>query len=332
MSERRTTRIPLQRARRIHVENQARGQRARVHLERARGRQRETLLRTARSRRRGDAPQQVWAGRRRILAMTLFALSLAAGLTWAWPALDLARTWGSDSPLRIERVAVQGNRVLSSREVAAATGVRPGEEGLAVDPEAVRARLRAHPWIRDAQVMRLPTGKLLVSIDERRPVAVLAPVGDGAQDPTTWRFVDESGTPFALVVDGGAETVALEDADGRPWPRLRGGETLEDGQAHPELAAGLALARHLRASALPELLSAPDQVELYLPRPGDPQGWILGSGDDRPLVILGHQQLLDRLTRLETLLRSQIGDVRTATHIDLRFADRAILRSSSVSG
>lgn len=329
MTERRTTRIPLQRARRIHVENQARGQRARVHLERARGRQRETLARTAKNRRRGDAPQQVWAGRRRLLAMALFALSLIAGLTWAWPALDLARTWGSDTPLRIERMAVQGNLVLSSREVAAATGVRPGEEGLTVDPEAVRARLSAHPWIRDAQVMRLPNGKLLVSIDERRPVAVLAPVG--AQDPTTWRFVDDSGTPFAFVVGGGAEAAALEDAAGRPWPRLRGGETLDDGQAHPELAAGLALARHLRSGALPELLAARDRVELYLPRPGDPQGWILGSGDDRPLVILGHQQLLDRLTRLETLLRSRIGDVRTATHIDLRFADRAILRSSPVS-
>lgn len=327
MSERRRPRIPLQRARRIHLENQARGQRARAHLERVRSRHRESLARSTRNRRRGDAPQHVRAGRRRVLVAALFVGSLAAGLTWAWPALDLARTWGGEAPVRIERMAVQGNRVLSSHDVASATGVRPGEEGSAVDPEAVRERLRTHPWIRDAQVLRLPTGKLLVSIEERAAVAVLAP--SGSDDPAQWRFVDEAGTPFAVVA--ATPALAQADADGRPWPVLRGGETLGDGQAHPELAAGLALVHHLRAGAVPALLDAPDRIELHLPRPGDPQGWILDGGDGRPVVILGHQQLLDRLARLEALLRSRIGDVRTATHIDLRFAERAILRSASAS-
>ena len=329
MSERRSPRIPAQRAHRIQAENQARGQRARARLSQARDRQRESLERSARRPRRGDHPERVWAGRRRLLACGLFAASFALGLAWTWPALDFAHAWATAVPLRIELIAVQGNSMLSSHDVALATGVRPGEDGFAVETEAVRARLREHPWIRDAHVMRLPTGRLLVSIDERRPVAVLM-TSTEAEAASTWRFVDASGTPFAPL-DQRAAQLPLDSED-RAWPRLRGGETLLDGQPHPELAAALALARQLSESPLPDLMAARDSLELHLPRPGDPQGWVIDAGDDRPLVILGHEQVGERLARLEALLRSQIGEVRGATQIDLRFVDRAILRSSPASG
>lgn len=263
-----------------------------------------------------------------MLAHGLFIAAFAIGLAWAWPVIDFARAWGIDEPLRIERMAVYGNHMLSSHDIASATGVRPGEDGFSVEPGIVRERLRAHPWIRDAQVMRLPTGKLLVSVDEREPAAVLAP--SNAAHAGAWRFVDASGTPFSPL--GDLDAMALETLEGRAWPRLRGGEALADGQAHPELAAALDLLRHLNEGPLPDLMAAREAIELHLPRSGDPQGWVIGSGADRPVVILGHDQLLDRLGRLETLLRSQLGDVRAATQIDLRFADRAILRSSAVSG
>ncbi len=323
MSERRRRAVPGQLARRIQAENQARGQRARTHLERARKRRRSALQRAARSGRRGDRTTQHDPIRRRLVVAGAFAISVIAGAVFGWPTLDAAGTWSAGHPVRIERIAVQGNRLLSSRDVAAATGVAPGQMGADVAPDEVGRRLREHPWIRDAQVLRLPTGKLLISIDEREPAALLAPSDEAGA--LGWRFIDATGTPFAHRDAPGPSL--LDTRTSAEWPRLRGGERLADGQAHPELAAALALTRHVRAEGLAELLAARDGLELRLPEPGDPQGWVLDAGRGRPLVILGHDRLIERLGRLETLLRSQTGELRGTDQIDLRFADRAILRS-----
>ena len=320
MSDRRRVQMPEKQAHRIQAANQARGERARRHLERARARRRQGIAKESRSRRRATVDP---TPRRRLLAVGFFSVSAAAGLIWAWPILDVAAHLGAGPATHIERIAIQGLATLSSTEVAAATRVAPGEDSLDVDPAAVAQRLRDHPWIRDAHVMRLPTGKLLVQIEEREPVAVLAPVGES--EITTWRYVDDTGTPFAALREGDLERAGA-------WPRLRGGEALADGLAHPELAAALVLQRHLRASALPGLLGAGDDLELRLPRPGDAQGWTLVVGRDRRLVVLGREHLVLRLDRLEVLLRSNVDALDGTTTIDLRFADRAILRSSSASG
>jgi hypothetical protein len=320
--------LPLQKSRRIQAENQARGDRARTHLERTRRRHRSVLEREARSARRGLRAPGDGAGLRRAIAVCAFVASVGIGAAFAWPALDVAGVLGTGEPMRIERIAVQGNRLLSSRDVADATGVEPGQVGGEVEPLDVGERLRAHPWIRDAQVMRLPTGKLLISIDERAPAALLAP-SDATGEAAAWRFVDGTGTPFARVGDPGPSR--LDEQDAAAWPRLRGGEGLDDGQAHPELAAALALLRHLRAGGLAELLGAEGALELRLPEPSDARGWVIEPGPGRPIVILGHDRLLERVDRLEALLRSQIAELRGAREIDLRFADRAILRSGSAS-
>jgi cell division septal protein FtsQ len=320
-------RVPAQKARRIQADNQVRGQRARTRLERNRNRHRSLLERQARNGRLGQGAFGSAEARDRWIAGLAFATSVAVGALFGWPALDAAGLLGDGTPEHIERIWVQGNRLLSSRDVAAATGVEPGQRGADVQVEAVSARLRAHPWIRDARVMRLPTGKLLVAVEEREPVALLA-AEQSAGPQAVWRLVDEAGTPFDRTDGEPARRLAADTT--RAWPRLRGGESLADGEAHTELTAALALSRRLDDARLAPLLGG-DPIELHLPRDGDPEGWVLDPGPGRPRVILGRDQLAQRIDRLEALLLSQLDELRGAVEIDLRFADRAVLRSHAAS-
>ncbi len=317
--------LPVQKARRIQADNQARGQRARTHLERARKRSRSRLQRRARSHRRGRGAGVTSTVRRRLVLACAFAASTLAGALFGGPIVEAVGALGDAGPGRIDTIAVQGNTLLSSRDVAAASGVDPGQIGNSLETERVGERLRAHPWIAEAHVMRLPPGKLLIRIEEREPAALLAPVGAGPS--AGWRYVDASGTPFAHSSERGPRAL---DA-GASWPRLRGGEALEDDRAHPELAAALALSRHLRAGRLDTLLGAEGDLEVRLPEPSDPRGWVLEAGPDRPRVILGHERLAERVDRLAWLLQSRVDALRGTTEIDLRFADRAVLRSGEAS-
>jgi len=329
MSEPRRPGIPIQKARRIHADNQARGARARTHLERHRSRRRSVLAREARGGRRGQGAGAPTPARRRIVIAAAFVLSVGLGAAFGSPALDAAGMLGGGSAARIERISVQGNYWLSSRDVAVATGVAPGQTGAEIEVDVVGERLRAHPWIRNAQVMRLPTGHLLISIEEREPVALLAPATAAPDAPAAWRLVDDAGTPFARVSDPTARPIGAETA--ADWPRLRGGEQLGDGAAHPELAAALVLSRHVEEARLSGLLGGERPLELVLPSSDDSQGWVLDPGPGRPRVILGHDRLAERIDRLEALLRSELVELRGAEEIDLRFADRAVLRSGAAS-
>ncbi|MCG8587957.1 MAG: cell division protein FtsQ/DivIB, partial [Proteobacteria bacterium] len=180
-----------------------------------------------------------------------------------------------------------------------------------LDPDAVASRLREDTWIREARVMALPTGRLLVRIDERVPRATLR--GSG---PDAWLLVDATGDAFAPAAEGDLEAL----------PRVLAGE-IAPGDA---LERGLAEAVSL-ADSLPELgLAAP--VEVRLPKPGDPLGWVLRLRGIPCDVVLGFGAPIEqreRLERLARLLASDLAAARTASRIDLRFADRAVLRRGS---
>ena len=102
----------------------------------------------------------------------LFALSLAAGIALAAPLEERLAGWAQDDLGPLEQMAIQGNSRLSFAEVASTTGIRRGTPLASIDPEAVRQRLAAEPWVREANVLRLPPSTLLVRVEERVPQAL----------------------------------------------------------------------------------------------------------------------------------------------------------------
>jgi cell division protein FtsQ len=228
----------------------------------------------------------------------------------------VAGALGPGKPLRegllsgfaLERVASRGLVHLSPDEVARTACVAGGTPLLAVDPDEVEDRLRAHAWIREARVLRLPPGDLLLDVSERRPVA-LARI-DGSD---SLRLVDPSGLDFAPAPAGTTADLPLvhvsPGSDGDPQVLLR---------------AALAAARSLREHGLP----APAEVWLEA---GSDEGLALRLPGEPARVILGTAPWESKLERLARLRSAGLPEAASAVSIDLRFADRVVLRSDPPS-
>jgi cell division protein FtsQ len=74
--------------------------------------------------------------------------------------------------LRVAAVEVRGERFLSAGEVRVLLGPAVGENILMLDLDALKARLRASPWVADATVRRTLPDTLQVEIQERVPLAL----------------------------------------------------------------------------------------------------------------------------------------------------------------
>ena len=105
---------------------------------------------------------------RAVLALQLVAATLAlAALAWT----GYARVMASER-LRVLKVDVRGGHFLSEGEVRELLGPAVGENILGLDIEALKARLRASPWVADATVSRTLPDTLKVTIHERVPLAL----------------------------------------------------------------------------------------------------------------------------------------------------------------
>jgi len=124
-------------------------------------------------------------------------------------------------------------------------------------------------------------------------------------------------------------------------PHLRGGADLASDLPHPSLQTAIALTNRIGALLPAALRDSIHDLEIQLPSAGSTEGWVLRFQERSLEVVLGHQHLEERLDRLGELLAAQLPSLERglgeekAEHgirIDLRFADRAVLRSESASG
>ena len=295
----------------------ARSRRVRKRLERAR---QERVTRARRQRlgkaAGGDPGRQ--RARTRVLLALLFATPLLIGASLTPTLAAEALGWWSGQTPRLRAISVQGHRRLSALEIAEATGLARAAtlDGLRLD--GLEERLAKHPWIRSARVALLPTGTLIVDVEEREARAVVR----GTADETA-HFLDEHCVPFAPV-----EAPLPTDP---PLPTLRTPTAREPGRADGELCRALALAESVRDLARPDasaILGRYARSEVILPAPGSELGWMLQAPSGEA-VILGDgpgELMSGRLANLERLLDSGLDAVEQASTIDLRFADQAVLR------
>lgn len=110
---------------------------------------------------RGVAGRLLFALRAGVLAL------LVGSALWAGYAKAMA-----SQRLKVARVDVHGGHFLSEGEVRELLGPAVGEHILGLDIEALKARLRASPWVADAMVSRTLPDTLKVSIHERVPLAL----------------------------------------------------------------------------------------------------------------------------------------------------------------
>ena len=113
---------------------------------------------------------------------------------------------------RLEEISVIGNEMLTSREIVARSGLDVGANLFDTDLLSATQMLTAHPLVRGALLLRQPPGSLVITIDERRPLALLL-------TPKGLKGLDEEGMlctlpPVPLDLPIVTHTGALADSNG----------------------------------------------------------------------------------------------------------------------
>ena len=115
---------------------------------------------------------------------------------------------------RIAAVAINGRKQLTQDEILAIGGVNGRSSLLFLDAAVVRDRLKANPWIADANVLKLYPDRLQIDVTERSAFALWQQDGrlsvvadDGA---VLESYVSRRFTSLPLVVGKGAETRAKD--------------------------------------------------------------------------------------------------------------------------
>ena len=129
------------------------------------------------------------------------AVVAVAGMgTWAVSSGWVGRQWtaftdatlaaSADAGLALREVLVQGRGRTTQDELMAALGLELGAPILGLDPNELRARLEALPWIALATVERRLPDTLFIAVEEREPLALWQRDGEIV-------LIDSAGTVIA---------------------------------------------------------------------------------------------------------------------------------------
>lgn len=125
-------------------------------------------------------------GKLAVLGAVLAGLLAVAGLggLLVWQQL------GQSAFFQITSIRIEGNVRTTKKEVLALSGVDVHSNLLALSAGKVRARIETHDWIEAAEVRRDWPNRLEITVQERRPLALL-------NLPAGLYYTDRSGVPFA---------------------------------------------------------------------------------------------------------------------------------------
>ncbi|MFI5298435.1 MAG: cell division protein FtsQ/DivIB [Polyangiales bacterium] len=159
-------------------------------------------------------PSALWRNLALAARVTLAVGVVAVGVV----AAIGARRYVTSSPrFALRDLRVTGANHRTAEVLAAAAGVRVGDNVVELDLESIRARIEADPWVERATVMRRLPASLSIDVVEREAAAVVAmPGGAMLATPTGALFKRvEEGDPVDLpVITGIGADEAVRDRDG----------------------------------------------------------------------------------------------------------------------
>lgn len=274
---------------------------------------------------------------RRVVHLLLLAGAAALGVRWVPEGLERSGL------LRIDSVAVQGNRRLSNGEVAALLGPLEGVNILAADLASQRERLLTSGWVKSAALRRRLPSTVEVIVEEREPVGLVRVAGSLYLIDDTGTVIDEYGpglTDFSLpIVDGlapraawsgpAAEHSRLAGLSVRPGvPRAAGAVRTDlapqaDGAVDREDRERARLVGRLTAAlrTRPDLSERVSQIDV-----ADAHDAVVLLNDDPALLHLGDEQFVERLDRYLELAPTLHARVPEIDYVDLRFERRVYVR------
>lgn len=146
-----------------------------------------------------------------LLGSLTLLVALAALGAWGHASISNSRTlhaWLRGPAFQLQTVLILGLQALEPGDVLTRSGLRAGTPLVDLPLERLRARIEADARIRHCHLARIYPHRLLLAVDERRPVARLA----GSRVA-----VDREGVRFPLTAREGAR---LPQISGDPGPAL----------------------------------------------------------------------------------------------------------------
>jgi len=100
-----------------------------------------------------------------IIGVALIGWAIVMGVRHSGPFLERL--------FEIKEVTVEGVRHIDKREVLDLVKLKPGTPLYLVVSSGIKRRVESHPWIKEAEVVRVPFHELHISVVERTPTAVV---------------------------------------------------------------------------------------------------------------------------------------------------------------
>jgi len=260
----------------------------------------ETERRRARAqahlaRRRGGVPQL-----RRGPRIAVAALAALAGFAFGAP---LAEALLGVHGRSVHTLAVHGARAVAPAAIAERSGIAHGADLGSVEAKEVATALELEPWILHARALALPSGTVVLAVEERI-AAALTRIDDADY------AVDREGRAFATVA-----------AEAHPnLPRIEA-EAVKPQEPDARLAQAVALAERLPAYGIES------RATVHIAAADDPEGFALALPGVPARIVLGDEPEA-RLAALAELVARRPDAVAMATNIDLRFANQVVLRTA----
>lgn len=284
-----------------------------------------TDMRFRRARVRSPRRRRAVAAVRRGVHLLLLACAVALGVRWVPEGLERSGL------LRIDSVAVQGNRRLSNGEVAALLGPLEGVNILAADLASHRERLLTSGWVKSVALRRRLPSTVEVTVEEREPVGLVRVAGSLYLIDDTGTVIDEYGpglTDFSLPIVDGLEPRAAWSGTAPEHSRLAGlsvrpGAQQADGEVDRAERSRARLVGRLTAAlrARPDLSERVSQIDV-----ADAHDAVVLLNDDPALLHLGDAQFVERLDRYIELAPTLHARVPEIDYVDLRFERRVYVR------
>ncbi|HEX7408666.1 MAG TPA: FtsQ-type POTRA domain-containing protein [Candidatus Binatia bacterium] len=236
--------------------------------------------------------------RRSILAAGC-GITLAAGLWYGVPSV--VRLAKSHPYFILTTIQVDGNRRLSRREILQWAGVGERTSIWDATPAIVGLRLQSHPWIQRVSVGREFPNRLIIGVEERRPVAIVR--------LEELNYVDRRGRILG----------PLQDGDSRDFPLITGLENAQTADFRP-----IGVHRALRFLHLCERRICFDAVsEVHVDRN---QGITVFPLRTAVAVVLGWGSWGEKLARSARVFAAWGGQVGRLAAVDVSFRDLVVVK------
>ncbi len=243
--------------------------------------------------------------RRRLRGWIRGTASVVLGAVFTVGAVETVRWVKTDDRFAIQSIEIVGTERADADTLRRRSAIAHGTNLFEVDLASARAKVMTHPWVRDAEVRLLGMDRVVVSVVEHRPRALVA-LGH-------LYFVDRTGRIFKRYAPG-------EDA---PLPVITGLDRAGVEADEPVQAELLG-----RALALIERWDEGAYGVLAEVNVDQARGLTAVVGEDGMTVALGSDDWPARLARLPEVLAALEARRLKAHRIDLagrRRAPRAVV-------